>query len=273
MHEPVEPSITKQAFSCPHCGAYTSQQWFRLRAKELDDDSPVPSIPDATSSQEWKNAEDIEEDFRSLAIAWCDKMATGLVFLEEDSGGQFYDIVHNLHLSQCYTCKKISAWIHERLAFPSHKAGALPNTDLPEDIIRDFEEARGIIDLSPRGAAALLRLCIQKLCAHLGEKGKNINDDIAALVGKGLNPLVQQTLDVVRVIGNDCVHPGKMDLRDDRATAMALLDLVNAIADQMISHPKKVKGMYDSLPESTRKAIEARNQRALDGKTQTKPAS
>jgi hypothetical protein len=64
---------------------------------------------------------------------------------------------------------------------------------------------------------------------------------------------------MVRVIGNESVHPGSIDLNDDRETALRLFDLVNAIADQMISHPKKVKEMYGKLPEEKRKAIEARD--------------
>ncbi len=102
----------------------------------------------------------------------------------------------------------------------------IPNPDLPDHIIRDYEEARGILRDSPRGAAALLRLCVQKLCMHLGEKGKNIDDDIASLVSKGLNPLVQKSLDIVRVIGNEAVHPGVIDLNDDRDTASQLLILI-----------------------------------------------
>ena len=88
-------------------------------------------------------------------------------------------------------------------------------------------ESRTILDLSPRGAAALLRLCIQKLCKQLGQPGKNINDDIAALVKAGLDPKIQKALDIVRVIGNECVHPGTMDLRDDREIAAKLFVLVN----------------------------------------------
>ena len=96
----------------------------------------------------------------------------------------------------------------------------------------------------------------------LGEKGKNIDDDIASLVGKGLNPLVQQSLDVVRVIGNEAVHPGVMNLKDDRETAATLFGLVNAIAEQLITNPKTVQALYEKLPESKRVAIAARNYKA-----------
>lgn len=81
-------------------------------------------------------------------------------------------------------------WVHDRLLFPAIKSGVLPNPDLPDDALRDFQEAREIVNSSPRGAAALLRLCVQKLCKHLGEQGKNIDDDIASLVKKRLDRLV-----------------------------------------------------------------------------------
>ena len=70
--------------------------------------------------------------------------------------------------------------------------------------------------------------------------------------------MVQKSLDVVRVIGKEAVQPGVLDLKDDRDTALQLLKFVNAIATQMISHPKNVEAMYQKLPESKRKAIEAR---------------
>jgi hypothetical protein len=152
--------------------------------------------------------------------------------------------------------------VHDNLLFPNEKLGIHPNPDLSENIIHDFEEARAILGLSPRGAVALLRLCVQNLCIHLGEKGKNIDDDIASLVSKGLNPVVQKSLDIVRVIGNEAVHPGVLDIKDDRDTASQLLVLINSIADQMISHPKQVEELYKKLPAEKRKAIEKRNDKA-----------
>ena len=106
----------------------------------------------------------------------------------------------------------------------------------------------------------MLRLCIQKLCKLLGEPGKDINKDIAALVAKGLNPSIQQSLDIVRVIGNESVHPGTIDLRDDLDTARILFRLVNISADALITQPKLIAQTYNLIPEGKRKAIEQRDQ-------------
>jgi hypothetical protein len=151
-------------------------------------------------------------------------------------------------------------WVHDRLVSPPELQGEEPNEDIPPDILQDFDEARSILNLSPRGAAALLRLAIQKLVKHLGEKGVNINDDIASLVKQGLSPLVQKSLDVVRVVGNEAVHPGTIDLRDNRDVASALFRLVNVIAEQMISHPKHVNDLYDNVvPDSKKQQIAKRD--------------
>lgn len=146
------------------------------------------------------------------------------------------------------------------MIFPSSGTAPLPNNDIPTDIRMDYEEARSIAGLSPRGAAALLRLAIQKLCKHLGEPGLNINDDIKSLVQKGLPPQVQQALDIVRVVGNNAVHPGQLNFNDGSDIAGKLFGLVNLIAEVMISQPKHVAEMFDSLiPPGTQQAIARRD--------------
>jgi hypothetical protein len=145
------------------------------------------------------------------------------------------------------------------MVWPHPNEAPPPNADLPEDVAADYSEAGDIVNASPRGAAALLRLAIQKLCIFLGEPGKNINSDIASLVRKGLDPRVQKMLDVVRVIGNNAVHPGEIDLRDDRGTAERLFVLVNMIADIMISQPKAVEEMYSGLGQNALDAIAKRD--------------
>jgi Domain of unknown function (DUF4145) len=130
---------------------------------------------------------------------------------------------------------------------------------MPEEVKLDYQEASSILSRSPRGAAALVRLAIQKLCKSLGESGENLNADIASLVKKGLPVTVQQALDSVRVIGNNAVHPGQIDLRDDPAMATGLFELTNIICDYMISQPKRVAAIYEKLPENLRQAIQKRD--------------
>lgn len=133
---------------------------------------------------------------------------------------------------------------------------------MSDDIKRDYNEAGSIVFQSPRGAAALLRLAIQKLCKELGEPGKDLNRDIQSLVDKGLNEPVQQALDAVRVIGNEAVHPGTMDLRDDRATAMTLFGLVNLIVEEMVTRKNRAISVYSTLPPEKLKGIKERQEKA-----------
>jgi hypothetical protein len=150
-------------------------------------------------------------------------------------------------------------WVEESLVFPDVSTAPLPNPDLDSGIKSDYLEARSILNKSPRGAAALLRLCVQKLCQQLGEPGENLNDDIGHLVKKGLPARAQLALDVVRVIGNNAVHPGQISLKDDRDVALALFGLVNSIADLMITQPTQLERLYARLPEGARQAIERRD--------------
>ncbi|HDZ20733.1 hypothetical protein LCGC14_0431740 [marine sediment metagenome] len=162
-------------------------------------------------------------------------------------------------VSVCEHCRFPTIWLGDEMIYPNDLAAEPPNVDLDDDVKADYNEARAIVNRSPRGAAALLRLAIQKLCKQLGKPGDNINADISALVADGLPTRVQQALDVVRVVGNNAVHPGAMDLSDDRETANALFGLVNIIAETMLTEPRKIEELYADLPESARAAIDKRD--------------
>jgi hypothetical protein len=98
------------------------------------------------------------------------------------------------------------------------------------------------------------------MCVHLGQPGKDINADIKTMVQAGEMPAeVQEAADALRVIANNAVHPGEIDLRDDAETATGLFSLLNFIVDQRISQPKKRKALFNMLPEGARQAIENRD--------------
>lgn len=159
---------------------------------------------------------------------------------------------------KCDHCEEHTVWVGETQVFPDVTNAPAPNLDLSQSIKDIYLEAASISAKSPRGAAALLRLAVQMLCKELGEPGKNINSDIASLVDKGLPRRVQQSLDCVRVIGNNAVHPGQIDA-DDPNVVGQLFHLVNIIAEAMISMPKRVDGIYSSLPPQDRNNIEKRD--------------
>ncbi len=165
-------------------------------------------------------------------------------------------------IAKCKHCEQVSIWIDEKVVYPLTGNIEVANEDLPEEIKKDYNEAKNIVNVSPRGAAALLRLAIQKLCIHLGEKGKNINEDIASLVKKGLPQTMQQALDSVRVVGNNAVHPGVIDFDDNSDTAYALFGFVNIIADVLITQPKRIREYYEKhVPEGVRQKIEERDKK------------
>lgn len=173
-----------------------------------------------------------------------------------------------LTVAVCAACNRYSLWVKEPSGVPDVDGVMVwpddidvppPNSDLNEDITADYQEAASILNKSPRGAAALLRLCVQKLCIALELKGTDLNSDIGTLVSRGLPPQVKQSLDAVRVIGNESVHPGQMDMKDDTDTARTLFNLVNVIAASLISAPKQAKEIFDSLPQSKLEQIEKRD--------------
>lgn len=185
------------------------------------------------------------------------------------SNQNFYDSEY--WACMCEHCKNQSLWLDDdpyrvnvgsksgSLIRPNEASAALPHADLPDDCKADYNEAREISARSPRGAAALLRLCLQRLCVHLGGDGKNINNDIAQLVKKGLAPQVQQALDYVRVTGNHAVHPGEISLEESPEHVAIMFDMINLIVEELIHRPRLIAERFANLPAGALSAIEKRD--------------
>ena len=174
----------------------------------------------------------------------------------------------------CSHCKQISLWKPSEdsslgeMLYPDFGSAPLPAEDMPEDVKKDYEEAARIFIKSPRGAAALLRLGLQKLCIHLGEEGKNINTDIRSLVKKEvLSGQVIKVADTLRIIGNNAVHPGQIVDEDFDKVAGKMFDLINFIVKKAITEPKELDELYQLMPENARNAAEAQDKKALESKT------
>lgn len=234
--------IFETAFECPYCKAFAQQSWFQGCGHFLPS-----NVLEAHRGALSKNAVGPNTPELNPRISHSGPVVSGVYF------------------SQCNRCRNTAIWNGQKVIFPATNLAPHANLDMPTEVREDYDEAASILDASPRGAAALLRLALQKLCKHLGEPGKHIDTDIASLVSKGLDARVQKALDAVRVIGNEAVHPGQIDLRADRNTAEMLFRLMNLIVEKMITEPNHVQSVYDMLPENKREAIDRR-----DGKNTTK---
>lgn len=255
----IEPALGLDSFSCPHCGALAHQYWFDVLLKDISRERK-PRILDPSLVDRDRIGDGYQEEEKKRVLAFFDRLVKNTVTVDylTDSSFSRTQLV-NFQLSKCHSCDGYSAWAVGRLIYPDHIVEFIPADDMPNDVRTDFIEASSIFGKSPRGAAALLRLCIQRLMIHLGQDGKNLNNDIHALVANGLNPTIQKALDVVRVTGNNAVHPGTMDLNDTPETAGKLFSIVNVIVQSMISTPKQIDSLYEDLPPGAKAAIERRD--------------
>ena len=179
---------------------------------------------------------------------------------DKKGSGRYIDSLHMV-VSKCDACLEEVVFLGDNMVRPAVSEAPAAAADMPSEIKGDFEEARQLLPISPRGSAALLRLAVQKLLPLLGATPGDINKMIAELVQKGtISVPIQRALDSVRVIGNEAVHPGVMDLTDDVRTATSLFGLINFIIEKAITEPKEIAAIYAGLPPAKLAGIEQRDQ-------------
>lgn len=172
-------------------------------------------------------------------------------------------------MAVCQGCDNHSLWVpvttsnsaltlistDYRLVYPGISQAPHPEENMPADIEIDFEEARQVFGHSPRAAAALLRLCVQKLCQELLGKKGDIHKQIGELVDKGLPSRVLKAFDTIRIFGNESVHPGTVNLNDTPDVALALFSLLNMAVRHCITEDKELEAIRALTPEAKRREI------------------
>ena len=245
MSEYYPPEYAGTAFNCPYCGAYANQTWEDClqQAKEATDKYSADTLIPL----------EIGDNAVKVSLcSHCKKPTFWLVALKIPPP----EISAVAHAAGIDTRPK---WV-AKIMYPATRTSPSANDDLDDGIKKIYNEAADIANRSPRAACALLRLAIQMLLKQLGETGDNINNDIKNLVAKGLDPKIQQALDIVRVTGNHAVHPGQIDF-DDTTDVQTLFGLINIISDTLITQPTRIKEIYNNLPENDRKAIAKRDKK------------
>jgi hypothetical protein len=146
-------------------------------------------------------------------------------------------------------------------------ATPLSNLAMPENMEHVYYEARRIVSASSRGSAVLLRLAASVLAASdprlgLRDKDDRADDEIKAMVAKGLPATVQKALDALRVIGNELPCIGAIDLREEPETASALLTLLKVFVQDAITPPVRTDAICVALPSPNPARIKSRDEKS-----------
>jgi hypothetical protein len=161
------------------------------------------------------------------------------------NGINYYEaFIPHYYLSLCSKCKRYTIWLNDKIIYPELSFAPWPTQDMPRDIKDAYLEARRVVASSPKAASALLRMCLQNLMIHLGEKGKNVEHDLSNLIKKGLPKRLHHALWTAGVIGARSTRPNEITPKDDVNTAIALFNLLNMIVEATIAQQKKVKRLY-----------------------------
>jgi hypothetical protein len=135
----------------------------------------------------------------------------------------------NLHVSNCHSCNGFSLWVSGLLMFPTKI------DKKPEFVEEDIDEAAAVLKKFPRGATALMRVCIQKLVPLLEDSGKDQSQRIDSLVRKGLEMEIEQSTEVLRVLRGDSAQLNPLESQADRETALRFLDSLKAVLERRMS--------------------------------------
>lgn len=242
-HQPV---VWKEKFICPHCKVLAQQDWTNSRqiSRHLKYIVSVLYLDYRPTIGAYK--QETVKEFHDFCVSK----------ISEKSSTDF--VSDAFSFAKCHSCSETSVWHKREIIYPRLSYLPAPNEDMNDEIKKLYLEAATIFQDSPRASAALLRLSVEKLCEQLGETG-TLNACIGNLVKNGLNQTIQQALDYCRVIGNEAVHPGQINIEENTDMVSTLFYLVNDIAQEMITKPREMGEKYSSLPAEKRKQVQNRD--------------
>ena len=114
-----------------------------------------------------------------------------------------------------------------------------------ENLRDDFEEARKVLNISPKSSAALTRRILQDLLHnHYGIKEKNLSTEIKKFIElPGLPSHIIEAVDAVRQVGNLAAHPKKDTQTDslvevEKGEAEWLVEVIATLFDFTFVQPK-----------------------------------
>lgn len=146
------------------------------------------------------------------------------------------------------------------LVWPRHKAFTPAVPAVSKKLAEDYNEARLILDLSPKASAALARRCLQNFIRdHVGIKERDLSTEIQKLLDGGEIPsYIAGDIDAIRQVGNFAAHPIK-----DQNTGM-VTEVEPGEAGWILDVLERMFDFYFVQQEKARDRRKALNQKLAD---------
>jgi hypothetical protein len=227
MNPYIKPALGAESFSCPHCNTVAHQDWYSLFLKPENAGEVRVLTPEAVKALRQGDAQrdDIKETDQFVERL----KKNALTYEYQRHPHPLKAKMANLHISNCHSCNGFSLWVGGLLVFPTK----IDKT--PELVEEELEEAAAILNEFPRGATALMRVCIQKLVPLLEDNGKELNQRVSSLVRKGLEMEMQQAKEVLQVLRSDPTQLNPLEPQADRETALRFLDSLKEVLERRMS--------------------------------------
>lgn len=212
-------------WTCPHCDAKTT-----INNENYKSNDSVLAIENA-------------DGYRVITNEWivcpnseCRKITLSSILYEA-----------NYRLGEWQKGEILKSW----RTLPGSYAKSFPGY-IPSPIINDYEEACAILETSPKASATLSRRCLQGIIRDFYGISKNrLIDEINAIKDL-IDPLIWQSIDAVRKVGNIGAHMEKdinLIIDVEPKEAYLLKELIELLFEEWYIHrherEMKLKSIID----------------------------
>src|SRR5262249_34832163 len=128
MSEPVQPQLGAESFSCPHCGAFAHQTWYRAFLGNYGRDQK-PSVFEYTP--DLRNVAKTGKDEKDRTKQFLDRLEKNrLTYDVLDSEERLQAEMVNFCFCQCFSCKGFCVWVGDELVYPAMDSAIVAHAEM-----------------------------------------------------------------------------------------------------------------------------------------------
>jgi hypothetical protein len=261
------PNRHRHSFACPHCGAYAAHAWHAL-GFQVDNEDGYPSFTLAELRPLMAQSDDDVWNrgaFDTSDSARGKRQPAANSWVEDSTWAQ----------SVCNGCREVTTWRLEVIVYPQSSPAPFPHEDMPESVIPLYNEARSVVNLSRRAAAALARATMEKLLRELdpeAPKGARLDERTLRVESKVSSGLAQ-LLTFIRHVGNQSLHvSGAPDnavilVLDTEASepVEAIFEAINELVDELKTKPARNQRLAALVPDGVFASLDRKRQALVSG--------